>query len=209
MVSLHSVVRNLVLHIYLYKVEKMRKIVSKTVVVLFVVVAFCGCDTAREFVNMLNCTFERKNIDNFRFAGVSFDRFASPTDLKGTELLSVTSALLSGKAPITFNMNVEGKNPNKTTAALEQFEWIFLLDGNEILNGNIPDRFSINAEGTSILPIEIGFDAIQYMDGSSITSLFNFYQNLTGKNASKESNASLKIKPTINGIKFPNYIELK
>ena len=186
----------------------MRKIIIKIGIVLFVVVSFCGCDEAREFVNMLNCTFERKNMDNFRLAGVNFDRITSPGDLKASELLSITTALASRKIPITFNMNVEGKNPNKTTAALEQFEWIFNLDGNEILNGNIPDRFSIGAEGTSILPIEIGFDAMQYMDGSSIESLFRFYQNLTGKNTAQQSNAVLKIRPTINGIKFPNYITL-
>ena len=175
---------------------------------MFLAVSLCGCDKVKEFVNMLNCTFERKNIDNFCFAGVNFDRLASPDDLSIADGLSIADALLSGKAPITFNMNVEGKNPNKTTAALEQFEWIFLLDGNEILNGNIPDRFSIGAEGTNILPIEIGFDAMQYMNGSSLESLFNFYQNLTGKNATQQSNASLKIKPTINGVKFPSYITL-
>jgi len=182
------------------------KKLGKIVCIVVVLVLFCGCDTARELVNMFNCTFERKNIDEFRFAGVNFDRIASPTDLTFTEVANITAALVKKTAPITFNMNLTGKNPNKTAAGIEQFKWIFLLDGNEVLQGNVIDKFSIPAEGNSVLPIEISFDAMNYLDGSTIESIFRFYQNLTGKNASQQSNASLKIKPTINGVEFPNYI---
>ena len=185
------------------------KKLGKIVCVAVVVVSFCGCDTARELVNMLNCTFERKNIDNFRFAGVNFDRLASPTDLTFMEAANITAALLKGTAPITFNMNLIGKNPNKTTAGIEQFKWIFLLDDNEVLQGNIQDRFSIPAEGDNILPVEISFDAMNYLDGSTPESIFRFYQKITGKNAAGESDATLKIKPTINGVEFPNYITVK
>jgi hypothetical protein len=47
---------------------------------------------------------------------------------------------------------------------------------------------------------------MKYLDGSTPESIFRFYQNITGKNAAQQSNASLKIKPTINGVEFPNYI---
>jgi len=167
-------------------------------------VSFCGC----ELVNMLNCKFERKNIDEFRFAGVNFDRIASFTDLTSMEKVNIAAALLKGTAPITFNMNLIGKNPNKTTAGIEQFKWIFLLDNNEVLQGNIRDKFSIPADGTSILPVEISFDAMNYLDGSTPESIFRFYQKITGKNAAGQSDATLKIKPTINGVEFPSYISV-
>jgi len=188
----------------LFKIKNMRNVVIKIGILVFVVFSFCGC----ELINMLNCKFERKNIDNFSFAGVPFDKFNSISDINALDIISITSALLNKTAPISFNMNIEGKNPNKSTAAIEEFKWVLLLDGNEILNGNTPDKFSIPAKGSNILPLRIGFDAINYLDGSNIESLFKFYQNITGKNASGESNATLKIKPTINGIEFPDYITL-
>jgi len=187
----------------------MRKITFKIGIVLFAAVLFCGCEEVKDIANMLNCTFERKDITNFRFAGVNFDKFNSFTDIKGDDIVKIGLALAQKTAPITFDMNVEGKNPTTSKASLEEFAWIFLLDGNEVINGNIPNKFSIPADGSNILPVEISFDAWKYLDGSTPQSLFNFYQNLTGKNASKESNAILKIKPTINGIKFPNYLTLK
>jgi hypothetical protein len=187
----------------------MKNIIVKTGILLVVIVSFCGCDKAKELVNMLNCTFERKDIDNFRFADVSFDKFNSFSDLNLIDdVPKLTLALAKKTAPITFNMNIEGKNPNKTTAAIEQFKWIFLLDGNEVLRGNTVNKFSIPAQSVNILPLEIGFDAMEYLDGSTPESIFIFYQNITGKNASRESNATIKIKPTINGIEFPNYITL-
>ena len=186
----------------------MRNRIVKAGIVLFFTLSLCGCDKVEEFVNMLNCTFERKDIDHFRFAGVDFDRLSSPSDLKGADLLAVTTALLKKTAPVTFNMNVEGSNPNKATAAIGQFKWILLLDGNEVVNGNVADRFSIPAESKNILPLEMTFDAWKYLNGSTPESIYRFYQNLTGKNTEQQSNATLKIKPTINGVEFPDYITL-
>jgi hypothetical protein len=182
----------------------MSKLVIKTGILLVVIASFCGCDT----VNMLNCSFEKRNVDNFSFAGIGFDKINSISDINIlTDGATILSALSKGTAPITFNLNVEGKNPNKSVAAIEQMDWKVLVDEAEFL-GSITEKFSIPAEGTSILPIEIGFDAMSFIDGNTPESIFNLYQNITGKNASKESNASLKIKPTINGFEFPNYITL-
>ena len=185
----------------------MKSIVVKTSIMLFVVVSFCGCERAQQLVNMFNCKFERESINNFRFAGVNFDKISS------ADLLAITFALAKKTAPITFDMNLIGTNPNKTSAGVEQFKWIFLLEGNELLNGNVLEKFSIPAGGSSSLPpIVINFDAWKFLNGNTnlelAKSLFNLYQNITGKNASGTSNASLKIRPTINGMEFPNYITI-
>jgi len=186
----------------------MKNRIVKAGIMLFVVLSLCGCEQVEQFVNMLNCTFERKDVDNFRFAGVNFDRLSSPQDLKTAEVIAITTALLQKKAPVTFNMNVEGSNPNKATAAIGRFKWILLLDSNEVVNGDVVDRFSIPAESRNILPIEMTFDAWKYLDGSTPESIFRFYQKISGKDTTQESKATLKIKPTINGVEFPNYITL-
>ena len=185
------------------KTMNMRDIIIKTSLFLVVVAAFCGCDT----VNMLNCTFERKNIDNFRFAEMSFDKFNSISDINFVDAANITAALLKGTAPILFNLNVEGNNPNKSTAAIEQMDWKVFIDDAEF-SGSITEKFSIPAQGTSILPLTIGFDAMQILDGTTPTSMFRLYQNITGKGTGQESNVTIMIRPTILGIKFPNYITL-
>ena len=182
----------------------MRKLIVKIGILLVVIASFCGCDT----VNMLNCSFEKRNVDNFSFAGIGFDKFNSISDINIlTDGATILSALSKGTAPITFNLNVEGKNPNKSVAAIEQMDWKILVDEAEFL-GSITEAFSIPAEGTNVLPLQIGFDAMKVLDGSSVQSLFNLYQNITGKNASQGSNVTIMIRPTIMGIKFPNYITL-
>ena len=181
----------------------MRKLAVKAFMTLFVTASFCGCDK----INMLNCKFERKNVDNFRFEGIKLDNFNSFSDIKPLDILSITSTLASGKAPIKFNLNVEGKNPNKSVAAIEKMDWKVLVDNSEFL-GSITETYSIPAEGTSVLPLEIGFDAIKVLDGSTPLSLFNLYQNITGKATGQSSNVTIMIRPTILGIQFPNYITL-
>jgi len=170
---------------------------------LFVIAAFCGCDT----VNMLNCRFEQKSIDNFRFADVGFDKFNSVGDINVVDIAKITLALTRKTAPILFNLNVEGNNPNKSTAAIEQMDWKVFIDDAEF-SGSITEKFSIPAQGTSILPLTIGFDAMQILDGSTPTSMFRLYQNITGKSTGQESNVTIMIRPTILGMKFPNYITL-
>ena len=181
----------------------MRRITIKISVALFVIASFCGCDK----INMLNCKFERKNVDNFRFAGVNFDKFNSFSDINLADIANITFALAKQTIPIKFNVNVEGKNPNKSVAAIEQMDWKVLVDDAEFV-GSINENFSIPAEGTNILPLEIGFDAMQILDGTTILSMFNLYQNITGKNTGQGSDVTIMIKPTILGIKFPNYITL-
>ncbi len=187
----------------------MRKIVIKVSVILFIIPSFCGCDTVNGLKNMLNCTFERKNIDNFRFAGVSLDNINSASDINLIDIAKITTAIVAKTAPVSFNVNLEGKNPNSSTAAIEQLKWILLLDDREVLNGNIVDKFSIPAKGSNTLPIDINLDAVQFLDGSTPESAFRLYQNITGKNTEQESTVTIKIKPTINGIEFPQYLTLK
>ena len=181
----------------------MRKLIVKTGILLVVIVSFCGCET----FNMLNCSFSKRNVDNFRFAGIGFDKFNSFSDINFLDVTNIATNLMKGSAPILFNLNVEGKNPNKSAAAIEQMDWKVLVDDAEFL-GNITEKFTIPADGTSVLPLEIGFDAMKVLDGSAPQSLFNLYQNITGKNASQGSNVTIMIRPTIMGIKFPNYITL-
>jgi len=181
----------------------MRQITIKISAVLLVIVSFCGCDT----VNMLNCKFERKNIDNFHFAKVNFDKFNSFSDITISDGFEITKALLNGTAPIAFNVNVEGKNPNKSVAAIEQMDWIVLIDDAKF-TGSINEKYSIPADGTSILPLKIGFDAMQVLDGSTPQSMFRLYQNITGKGGEQSSDVTIMIRPTILGIQFPNYITL-
>ena len=181
----------------------MRRITVKAGVVLFVIVSFCGCDK----INMFNCKFERESVNNFRFEGIKLDNFNSLSDIKPLDVLSIGTTLASGKAPIKFNLNVEGKNPNKSVAAIEKMDWKVLIDDSEFL-GSITETYSIPAEGTSILPLEIGFDAIKVLDGKTPLSLFNLYQNIMGKSTGQSSNVTIMIRPTILGIQFPNYITL-
>ena len=186
----------------------MRKIIIQISILILVIVSFCGCKKIQEMANMFNCTFERKSIDNFQFAKVNFDRFVNFSDIDFSDVLNIGFALAMKTAPITFDINIQGNNPTTKDAAMEQFRWILLLDGNKILEGNTPDKYSIPAQGSSILPLEIGFDAWQYLNGENPENMFNFYQNVTGKNAERESNITIMIKPTINGFEFPNYITL-
>jgi hypothetical protein len=187
----------------------MKKIILKSTVLLMVFVSFCGCEAVKEIANMLNCTFERKNVDNFRFAGVSFNNIISFSDLKLEDVAKITLALATKTAPISFDINIEGKNPTKETAAIEQLKWILVLDDKEIVNGNVVDKFTIPAQQTAILPLDIHFDAMQILDDSTPESVFRLYQNITGKQTDGSSTMSLKIKPTISGIEFPEYITLK
>jgi hypothetical protein len=187
----------------LFKTKNMRYIITKIGVLLFVITSFCGCDK----VNMLNCKFERKSIDNFRFSEINLDKFNSFDNIGFVDVANITATLLKGTAPILFNLNVEGSNPNKSVASIEQMDWKVFVDDAEFI-GSITEKFSIPAQGTNILPLEIGFNAINVLNGKTPQSMFRLYQNITGKNIGQESNVTIMIRPTIMGIKFPNYITL-
>jgi len=184
--------------------------------ILSIILLLSACDISRQ-INEMNtfakCDFRLHTIEDVRLAGVDIQQYKSYTDLKFLDIAAISSALAKGKLPLTFILNVQIKNPNPTTAALNKMEWILFIDEIEILNGISNQRAEIPPnDGVSNLPIEINADLMEVLSGESGEAVSNFAFNLSG-NGNQPSRVMLKVKPTImvgnTPVSYPGYISVR
>ncbi len=187
---------------------------SKTILI-FVAVFFTlsSCEVFEQFTQMQTfskCDFKLKTVENLTLAGVNVQNINSFSDVNLLNAAKITAALASGKLPLSLTLNVDVKNPNQSSAAMNKLEWIFLIDDIELVRGITNNRVEIPANGgVATLPLYISTDLKQSLSGKSGDALLNFGFNLAGA-GNKPSRISLKAKPSIvvanQTLSYPGYI---
>lgn len=171
-----------------------------------------SCAALKELSTFSKCQFRIDKLTQPEIAGVRIDNKNSFSDLSIVDAGKVTASLLTGRLPLTFNLNVQAKNPNPTLAAMNKMDWIAMLDGVEVLRGSSNDRVEIAANGgTTMIPLKISVDLKEVLSGKSKDALLNLAFNLADPQGNP-SRVKLKIKPTIMlgnvPVQYPGYITL-
>lgn len=180
---------------------------------VFILLITSGCKALMPYVNVVNCDFRMKSVSSVRLGGLDIERISSPSELSFLQIGSLTKAYLSGDLPLSFTLNLEGKNPNASSATLAGFDWILFIDDVQMVSGINETEYQIPANnGLADIPLNISVDLLEVLSGESKDALLNFGFNLADA-SNKPTRISLKIKPTINvggvPITYPSYIDLK
>ena len=94
---------------------------KKTLIILFVTMGLASCDVLNQvaqMANFANCTFNFNNVNQIQMLGVNLSKGMTKQDLNVSQLLSLTNALMNRSLPVSFNVNVDVKNPNSIAAAM-------------------------------------------------------------------------------------------
>jgi hypothetical protein len=174
-----------------------------------------GCavlDQVRQMQTFAHCKFRLVGIEQVRLAGVSIDGKTSIRQFNVLDAVKLTAALRGGALPLQFVVNVEVQNPNAQTAAMNRLAWILLIDGREMVRGQLDRRIEIAANGgLAPLPLEIALDLRQALSGQSGDSMLNLAFNVAGEGA-HPTHVTLKVKPSIliagQTLDLPDYITI-
>ncbi|HRY33902.1 MAG TPA: hypothetical protein P5531_13120 [Bacteroidales bacterium] len=174
-----------------------------------------SCDVvqqAQKVGNLINCDFSLKSVENISLAGVSLQQVQTLSSLNVLDAGRLTAALAGGALPLSFTLNVQARNPNKSAAGMNRLEWILLIDDIEMTKGTLNRQINIPANnGTSVIPLQMNFDLKKVLSNRSGDALLNFALGLAGTN-NKPSRISLKAKPTISvsgySLDYPGYITI-
>ena len=176
---------------------------------------FQSCDILQQLQQMATfakCEFKMKTLTNTKLVGLNIQQKKSFKDLSFLDAASVTKTLLSGKLPLTFQLNIETKNPNQTTAAMEKIEWKLYIDDILMTTGKVNKAVSIPPGGVKNLPIKIDLDLKELLKKETKTAILNFGFNLADA-GNYPTRVRLDIKPTIKvggmALEYPGYFTLK
>lgn len=187
---------------------------KKTLIILFVTMGLASCDVLNQvaqMANLVNCTFDFNSVNQIQMLGVNLSKGMSKTDLNATQLLSLADAIMRKQLPVTFNVNVNVKNPNSIAAAMTKMDYILTLNGKQVVSTTMNNGINVPAKSSSVVSIPITTDLFQLFSGESADAIVNLAFKLAGA-SSNPVNVGLKVKPyiSINGqqLAYPDFISM-
>jgi hypothetical protein len=181
--------------------------------IIFIIAGLSSCSLVQqgtELATFTNCDFRLESVKNVKLAGISIQNKTALTDLGFADMSKVLGVIGGGTLPLTFDLNLEAKNPNDKLAAMNRLEWILLLDKQEIVSGVLTNRIEIGPNSSTTFPININFDLMKALSGKTAEALLNLAFSLAGTGAT--SKITLKAKPTIivgnKTLQYPGYIHI-
>lgn len=195
---------------------KMKKIFFTAAAALLLI---GGCSIYKSFVNLSRLQFKLNGAQSVSVGGVALDGKKKLSDFSVKEILNFTAAVSKGNLPIAFTLNVAAKNPNdgsggyaKTNASIESFPYRLLLDGKEVLNGDIAQSVAVPGTGESvIIPLQVSFDLVQTFKNQGYESLLNLALSIAGfSNQKTEITVYSKpvVKTDLGNLSYPSELKI-
>ncbi len=188
--------------------------IKKAFIVLFVTMGLASCDVltqVAQMANFANCTFDFNSVNQIQMLGIDLSKGMSKTDLNAMQLLSLANAISNRQLPVTFNVNVNVKNPNNITAAMTKMDYIISLNGKQVVSTSMNNSVNVPANSSSIVTIPVTTDLFQLFTGESADAIVNLAFKLAGA-SSDPVNVGLKVKPYISvnnqQLAYPDYITM-
>jgi hypothetical protein len=187
---------------------------KKTLIILFVTMGLASCDVLNQvaqMANLVNCTFDFNSVNQIQMLGINLSKGMSKTDLNATQLLSLADAIMRKQLPVSFNVNVDVKNPNSIAAAMTKMDYILTLNGKQVVSTTMNNGINVPGNSSSVVSIPITTDLFQLFSGESADAIVNLAFKLAGA-SSNPVNVGLKVKPyiSINGqqLAYPDFISM-
>jgi hypothetical protein len=176
-----------------------RQVAVRAVAGLMAVASLSQCgiqEQVQQAKAFKNVDMRLASIDQATVAGVNVLNMRQAPDLGTAERALLLTALTAGNVPLRMRANLEFRNPNSETAALNEFDYIALIDGKEIAKGRTTQRIEVPANGgVATAPVMVQSNLRDALGEKTGESLSDFVLGLTDRDK-EPLRFTLKIKPT-------------
>ena len=190
----------------------MKRLVLLGMVALFA--SGCGLNKqARLLEAFEKCTYEINSADSVYVAGRDVSKLIRNRTFELRNIPELALALFRRNIPLSAKVNLTINNPTSRTAAINQFEYIVLIKGQELANGFINQRVSIEPGGTTTVPVRVNSNIYSFLsNGKTMEEVIDFLRGGESGATEKKGMVSIRIKPTIEIgnklVKYPGYITI-
>ncbi|MBQ5455431.1 MAG: LEA type 2 family protein [Prevotella sp.] len=188
--------------------------IKRALVILFVTVGLASCDVLTQVAQMANfatCSFDFNSLNQIQMLGIDLSKGMTRDNLNITQGLALVNAISNRSLPVTFNVNLDVKNPNSIAASMAKMDYIISLNGKEVVSTTLNQSVSVPANSTNVVSIPIRTDLFQLFSGESADAIVNLAFKLAGAN-SNPVNLGIKVKPYITigsqQLAYPDYISI-
>ncbi len=177
-------------------VRGVRSVVA-LVLLLMVAASPYGCASVKEFAALRQVDFRFDRISDPEIVGLSLSTLAAYDQLSIVDVGRLALAVAAKDVPLDLTIHVEGRNPasNETTARLVKLDWMYLVDGEEIVSGGMDEEAVFPPGEPRDLPLTVRFNLVDAF-GTDGKVLFDTALVLSGQRTSTKK-VTLRLEPTV------------
>ncbi len=189
----------------------MNKILS--LICAAVILSSCNINNQAKQVSALqNCTYEIVSADSVFVAGKDVNKLLANRTIDINNMPELAIAYMRQDIPFKAKINLQIKNPGNNTASINQFEYIVLLKDQELANGTVDQKVTVEPGETTQVPVNVKGNIYQILsNGKTMKDLIDFVKGSKAIGGpEKKGIVTLKIKPMLEVgsklVPYPGYI---
>lgn len=135
------------------------------------------------------------SVEQVTVAGIDVMQIRRPGDLGTVDKARLVSAYATGNLPLRMRVNLEIRNPNNETAALNELDYIALIDGKQVATGRSTERIEVAPNGTTLAPITLESNLREAVGEQSGEALADLVLGLADRNR-EPVRLTMRVRPT-------------
>lgn len=156
------------------------------------------------------CDYRLTDASNITIAGTDVSKLIEGKSVSTTNIPGLAIALLRKNIPLKAKLKLEITNTSNVLAAINNFDYIVLINKQEVFTGSVDQSVSVGAGQTTLVPIQVNANVYQFLtDNKMIDDIGAFISGATN-GSEKKGLVTLKIRPSIKVggslVKYPGYI---
>lgn len=173
----------------------------------------CGINRQAQQIKALEqCQYKLINATQVSLAGSDVKKMIEQKSFNLSNLPGLALGYLRKDIPLKANLNLEISNPSSALAAINNFEFIILVNKQEIATGLVNQQVSV-APGQSVnVPVQLQANVYQFVSNGKILDDISSFISGAAQGDEKKGMVTLKIKPSIKIgnelVKYPGYITI-
>lgn len=135
-------------------------------------------------------------VEQATLAGIDVTQVRKAGDLSTVQKAALLAGYASRNLPLRMRVNLEFRNPNDETAALNELDYIALLDGKQVATGRTTQRIEVAPSGgVTTAPVTLESNLRDAIGDQTDESLANFALGLADGDR-QPVRLTLRLKPT-------------
>ena len=108
---------------------------------------------AQQIKALEQCDYRLSDINQITIAGTDVKKLVTDQSINLVNLPALALGFLRQDIPLRANLKLEITNPSNSLAAINNFDYIILINKQELVNGTVDQRVSIEPGQTTTVPL--------------------------------------------------------
>lgn len=170
-------------------------------------------EQSQEYERFIQCDFSLHSVEIIEVGGVDMSAIERPADIGMLQVMSLTQQLMSGSLPAKMEIKLNAKNSNNEKASIMGLDWQLMLEGNELLNGEIDRYVEVSPQSATVFPVTTTVDLLKIIETKSLDQLLNFVLSENKESKLGELGVAIKIRPHYRAgsqtMKYPSWLTIR